>query len=257
MAIIIFFIAHWYLSLFSQTFFLHRYSAHKMFTMNKFWERFFYMFTYITQGSSYLSPRGYAILHRMHHAYSDTELDPHSPHHSNNLFDMMWKTKKMYSDFAHERVEVPVQFDKNYPVWNFVERLGESWGSRIAWGTAYVLFYVAFVPASMWYLYLLLPIHFLMGPVHGAIVNWAGHMYGYQNFDNQDKSKNSLVLDFLMMGELFQNNHHKLPKRMNFAVKWWELDPTYPVIKVLSWMRIIRPQTATAGQVTGDFRQAV
>ncbi|CAA9301254.1 MAG: Fatty acid desaturase; Delta-9 fatty acid desaturase, partial [uncultured Cytophagales bacterium] len=35
--IIAFFIAHWYLSLFCQTFFLHRYSAHKMFTMNKFW----------------------------------------------------------------------------------------------------------------------------------------------------------------------------------------------------------------------------
>ena len=80
-----FFFGHWYLSLFSQTFFLHRYSAHKMFTMNKFWERFFYFFTYITQGSSYLNPRSYAILHRMHHAYSDTERDPHSPHHTENL----------------------------------------------------------------------------------------------------------------------------------------------------------------------------
>jgi stearoyl-CoA desaturase (delta-9 desaturase) len=41
--------------------------------MSKFWERFFYLFAYITQGSSYLSPRAYAILHRMHHAYTDTE----------------------------------------------------------------------------------------------------------------------------------------------------------------------------------------
>ena len=57
MAILIFFVAHYYLSLFTQTFYLHRYAAHKMFTMNKFWERFFFAFPYICQGSSFLSPR--------------------------------------------------------------------------------------------------------------------------------------------------------------------------------------------------------
>jgi len=31
-----------------------------------------------------------------------------------------------------------------------------------------------------------------MGPIHGAIVNWAGHKYGYQNFDNGDRSRNTL-----------------------------------------------------------------
>ena len=45
MAILIFFVAHYYLSLFTQTFYLHRYAAHKMFTMNKFWEKFFFLFT--------------------------------------------------------------------------------------------------------------------------------------------------------------------------------------------------------------------
>ena len=33
-----------------------------------------------------------------------------------------------------------------------------------------------------WAFFLLLPVHFLMGPFHGAIVNWAGHKYGYRNF---------------------------------------------------------------------------
>ena len=72
MAILIFFVVHWYLSLFVQTFYLHRYAAHKMFTMNPFWEKAFYLLTYTAQGSSFLSPRAYAILHRMHHAFSDT-----------------------------------------------------------------------------------------------------------------------------------------------------------------------------------------
>ncbi len=239
--IIVFFVAHWYLSLFSQTFFLHRYSAHKMFTMSKFWERFFYAFTYMTQGSSYLSPRAYAILHRMHHAYSDTENDPHSPHHhASNVFTMMWRTKEIYNNVLNQRVDPEMRFEGQYPVWNIIERMGDSLMSRIGWGTLYVIIYVFMVPADMWYLFMLLPVHFLMGPVHGAIVNWCGHMYGYQNFDNNDKSRNTLVFDLIMMGELFQNNHHSHAKRANFGSRWWEFDPTYPIIKSLSLIRIIR-----------------
>ena len=48
---------------------------------------------------------------------------------------------------------------------------------------------------------------FFYGAVNGAIVNWCGHKYGYQ-LDNHDHSK-SLPLDFLLMGELMKNNHHK------------------------------------------------
>ena len=236
------FILHWYMALFCQTFFLHRYAAHKMFSMTKFWEKYFGLLTYITQGASYLSPRAYAILHRMHHAYSDTDKDPHSPHHASNVFTMMWKTKDIYNALVENKIKPALRFDKNYPDWKFLERFGEHWISRLTWGAAYVAVYVcAYVFLDMhWAFFLLLPMHFVMGPLHGAIVNWAGHKYGYSNFDNNDKSKNSLMMDFLMMGELFQNNHHKLPNRLNFAAKWFELDPTYPVIKLMHWLRIIR-----------------
>lgn len=213
-----------------------------MFKMSKFWEKFFGIFTYITQGSSYLSPRAYAILHRMHHAHSDTEKDPHSPHHSKNIFHMMWKTKILYNDVVFKRINVPKRFEKGYPDWQWLENLGESRISRFVFGFIYVgLYLMAFFVFDMhWAFFLFLPIHFLMGPIHGAIVNWAGHKYGYSNFDNNDKSKNTFIVDFLMMGELFQNNHHKLPNKRNFAVRWWEIDPTYPIMKVLSWVGIIR-----------------
>ncbi len=79
MIILIFFACHWYFSLFFQTFFHHRYSAHQMFTMSKTMEKVFIFLSWLTQGSSYLSPYSYGILHRLHHAYADTEQDPHSP----------------------------------------------------------------------------------------------------------------------------------------------------------------------------------
>lgn len=245
MAIAVFFAGHWFLSLFSQTFFLHRYAAHRMFTMSKYWERFFYIFTFVTQGSSFLNPRAYAIMHRMHHAYSDTEKDPHSPHYFSSMIHMMLRTKDIYLDYLMNRIEPEKGFDKNIPEWRLFDEVGKYWTPRILWGVAYALFYVAF--ATEWWMYLLLPVHFLMGPIHGAIVNWFGHKYGYVNHrDTDDLSKNSLPFDFVTLGELFQNNHHKYPSRVNFATRWFEVDPTYPFIKLLAKLRIIRLVNETA-----------
>lgn len=238
MEIALFFIAHSTLSVFFQSFFLHRYSAHRMFTMSKRWERIFHLLTYITQGSSYLEPRGYAILHRLHHAFSDTPKDPHSPRNFSGPASMMWSTAKRYHDIVHGIASVEPRFLGGYPEWRALDRFGGSWPSRLAWGAAYVLFYIAF--ATQWWQFLLIPLHWGMGPLHGAIVNWCGHRYGYRNFNCDDDSRNTLALDLVTLGELFQNNHHKHAQRPNFAVRWFELDPTYQVIRVLAWMGIIQ-----------------
>ena len=62
MTILIFFVSLWYMSLFTQTFFQHRYAAHAAFKMSKFWERFFFIFTYLMQGYSYSCPRSYPVI---------------------------------------------------------------------------------------------------------------------------------------------------------------------------------------------------
>ncbi|MFC3813169.1 acyl-CoA desaturase [Lacihabitans lacunae] len=238
MAILIFFVAHWYLSLFAQTFFLHRYSAHKMFTMGPITEKVFYWLTFIFQGSSFLSPYAYGVMHRLHHAHADTAEDPHSPSFSKNLFDMMWKTKNYYQEIVNKVDHIEAKFKKNVPNWAFMEKLGDSWVSRLGWGVAYIMFYYYF--AESYWVFLLLPIHFLMGPVHGVIINWFAHKYGYRNYDVDDTAKNLLPIDFLMMGESYHNNHHKFGGRANFGIKWHEFDPTYPVIKLLSFLKIIK-----------------
>lgn len=237
--IIPFFIAHWYLSLFFQTFFLHRYAAHKAFTMSKTTEKVFFVLTWIFQGSNYLSPYGYGIMHRMHHAFADTPNDPHSPKYDESLFKMMWKTKTIYSDITNRKVQVDSRFTKDVPTWHAFDKIARSWISRVAWGALYVGVYLAF--ADAWWLWLLLPIQFVLSPVHGAIINWFAHKYGYRNFEVGDTSRNFLPVDFLMMGESYHNNHHKHGSRPNFGgVRWFELDPTYIIIKALDKMKVIK-----------------
>ncbi|WP_437662506.1 acyl-CoA desaturase [Sorangium sp. So ce1182] len=254
MEFVVILIAHSTLSVFFQTFFLHRYASHRMFTMSKSWERIFHFLTYVTQGSSYLVPRAYAILHRMHHAYSDTPKDPHSPRYYAGPASMMLSTAKRYDAICDGTAEVEPRFLGGYPEWPTLDRIGNSWISRLAWGTGYALFYIAF--ATQWWQFLFVPLHWSMGPLHGAIVNWCGHRYGYRTFNSDDDSRNTLALDLVTLGELFQNNHHKYAQSPNFAVRWFEIDPAYQVIRVLAWMGIVqmperrqvaRLDTGTAG----------
>jgi stearoyl-CoA desaturase (Delta-9 desaturase) len=240
MAIILtFFVAHWYLSLFFQTFFLHRYASHRAFTMGKRTEKVFFMLTWFFQGSNYLSPFGYGVMHRMHHAFADTEDDPHSPTYDETIWNMMWKTKTIYSAIANKKMQVDSRFTEGVPQWEAFDKFARSWPSRLFWGIAYTLVYVQF--ATTWWLWLLLPLHFLMSPIHGAIINWFAHKYGYRNFEVKDTSKNFLPFDFLMMGESYHNNHHKNGNRANFGgIRWHEFDPTYQVIKVLDRLKIIK-----------------
>jgi len=175
----------------------------------------------------------------MHHAFSDTERDPHSPKYFSSVFGLMINTKNVYMDLISNRIKPGENFAKNVVSWPALDRFADNWTPRILWGAIYTLFYVVF--ATEWWMFALLPIHFLMGPIHGAIVNWFGHKYGYRNFnDTHDHSQNTLFVDFLTMGELFQNNHHKFPSRANFATRFFEFDPTYPVIKLMHWMGIIK-----------------
>ncbi|MBC8047773.1 MAG: acyl-CoA desaturase [Fimbriimonadaceae bacterium] len=236
--ILIFFIAHWYLSLFSQSFLTHRYASHGAFTMNKFWEKIFYIFAYITMGSTYMSPRTYAIMHRMHHAYTDTPLDPHSPNDSSNPFSMIWKTNKVYMSIFRNKMQVEERFTKNLPDWHWLDKLGHSRISRILWSFLYIAFYIIFSP-SPWF-YFLIPIHILMGPIHGVIINWFAHKHFYVNFKLNNKSMNLFPIDLIMLGEAYHNNHHKFASSSNFGVRWYEVDPVYLIIVFFNWLGIVR-----------------
>lgn len=238
MPIYILLIVHWFLSLFMHSFYLHRYAAHQMFKLSKFWERTFFALTYFCQNVSFLNPRAYALLHRMHHAYSDTEKDPHSPLFYKNPFTMMWNTRNVYLDILENQPEEVKKFEGGYPRFGKFEKFCDSPTSRLLWLGVFIAFYVFF--AEHWWQYLFLPLHPLMSPLQGAIVNWFGHKEGYRNYESPDNSKNTSPVDIIMLGELFQNNHHQRPLDPNFAVRWFEIDPTYQVMRLMRRLGMIK-----------------
>lgn len=246
LAILLFFAAHWFFSLFFHSFFLHRFCSHKMYTTSKSWERIFYVSTWLVQGSSYLVPRAYGVMHRMHHEYSDTEKDPHSPHFFTDVYQMMQSTVLIFRGFVTGKNLPDPKFTAAYlPVWDRLDKFAHHWATRMVFMLGYIAFYYFFAPSLWWYL--LLPIHFLMGPIQGAVVNWCGHKYGYSNFDNGDHSKNSSPWGVLLMGELFQNNHHYAKNDANFAKKWFEFDLTFLIMRgfhALGIIKIIPPAVA-------------
>jgi len=239
MVVVVFVIFLWYSGLFFQTFFLHRYAAHQVFTMSKLGEKVCFFLTWVFQGSNYLSAYGYGVMHRLHHAHADTEKDPHSPKYDANLFSMMWRTKNTYQSINQKILEVEEKYTKNVPQWKSFDNFASSNISRLFWAALYVLFFIYFTTA--WWQWILLPVAFFMAPIHGVIINWFAHIYGYTNYKVSDTSKNLLPFDFLMMGEGYHNNHHANSGSANFGgVKWHEIDPTYCIMVVLDKLKLIK-----------------
>ena len=79
-----------------------------------------------------------------------------------------------------------------------------------------------------------------MGPIHGTVVNWFAHKIGYTNYKVEDTSKNLMPFDIFMLGEGYHNNHHAQGSKANFARKWYEIDPIYPIIRIMDFVGLIK-----------------
>jgi len=64
--------------------------------------------------------------------------------------------------------------------------------------------------------------------------SWA-HMWGYRNYETTDDSRNNWLVAILAFGEGWHNNHHAYPRMASQGHKWWEIDTTYMVIRLMKW----------------------
>ena len=65
------------------------------------------------------------------------------------------------------------------------------------------------------------------------LVNSATHMWGYRSYPVEDDSRNCWWVALLTHGEGWHNNHHAYPRMARHGHRWWELDTTYALIRLL------------------------
>jgi stearoyl-CoA desaturase (delta-9 desaturase) len=65
-------------------------------------------------------------------------------------------------------------------------------------------------------------------------------MYGTRRFDTPDTSRNNALLALITLGEGWHNNHHRFSVSARQGFRWWELDITYYLLVLLSWLKIVR-----------------
>lgn len=186
---------------------LHRYYSHKSFKLNSFVKWFFTAFAVLAGRGS---PLGWVYIHRIHHATSDTEKDPHSPHNENFKFigfRPVQENKKFNHFIVKELLTIAhIKIDQYYLllVLGFLVLL-----SIIDFN---LVFYMWAIPV------------FLVS-VTQTMFNYFAHTYGYRNYETKDRSTNNVYLWPFILGDAWHNNHHANTQRISTKVLKHEYDP--------------------------------
>jgi fatty-acid desaturase len=196
----------------------HRLISHKAFTTSTFFKRAILFFGILSgQGS----PITWVAIHRgYHHKYSDTDKDLHSPMHGfwHSYITWMFKTPKIgLRSVGDLQRDTDIIFaHKNFVSIFFITNI-----------------IVACIDINLWMYLLLLPAWVAFQTI--SITTSFNHIecFGYKNKNCDDTSVNCVWLWPLIFGDAWHNNHHMAPKSANMRVRWWELDPTYWLIKLI------------------------
>jgi stearoyl-CoA desaturase (delta-9 desaturase) len=70
-------------------------------------------------------------------------------------------------------------------------------------------------------------------------VNSFTHRFGRRRYATGDTSRNLAPVALLTMGEGWHNNHHHHPRSARQGVPWWELDPTYLLLRALAALHLV------------------
>lgn len=179
------------------------------------------------------SPIWWATIHRAHHRYVDTPLDPHSPRFGNYQAYMGWIFTPRYPEHLDPKVQAPDLV--NDPVYRLLERCNNWHASHLtntaigfgARGIVWIFF--------GWKVALISTLAGLLVQQIPFMVNLLCHkrVLGYKNFEDDDDSVNIWWLTFVTLGDNWHNNHHAYPGCARSGYRWYELDVSWLVIRML------------------------
>ena len=244
----------YWLRLFAITAFYHRYFSHRAYKTNRVWQ---FIFALLGNMAAQRGPLWWAAHHREHHQYSDTEQDLHSPvkrgfwwsHVGWFTCDASFRTKthriKDFNQFPELRwldrydifgplFLILLLFIAGELLQAFAPQLETNGQQMIVWG-----FFISTL--------------FLF---HSTVtINSLGHIWGKRRFKTKDQSRNNAFLALLTLGEGWHNNHHRWAASARQGFYWWEIDITFYILKVMSWLGIVWDLKPVPAHVLNEGRR--
>jgi stearoyl-CoA desaturase (delta-9 desaturase) len=170
----------------------------------------------------------WVAIHRKHHAYSDKEGDPHSPHVF-GIWTVFTKGALLYARGAKDR-EMVEKFGVGTPD-DWVERVIYTPHSRLGILLMLVIDLLFFGPWG----FVVWGVQMLWIPFWAAgVINGIGHWFGYRNTETRDYSTNLVPWGIIVGGEELHNNHHMNPARPKLSLKWYEFDIGWMWLRLFS-----------------------
>jgi stearoyl-CoA desaturase (delta-9 desaturase) len=179
--------------------------------------------------------------HRKHHAFSDEEGDPHSPHvdHGGGLRGTLRGLFHAHVGwlFHHDQRALKTRYAPDLlkdPIVSWVNRTFVLWvmvGFVVPFGIGFLLggTLVAGLTSLLWGGLI------RIGVLHHVTysINSLCHVFGRRDFETGDESRNLAWLALPSFGESWHNNHHAFPTSAVHGLKWWQIDLSSMVIRAL------------------------
>ncbi|GAB4174145.1 MAG: acyl-CoA desaturase [Wenzhouxiangellaceae bacterium] len=240
--------------MFAITAFYHRYFSHRTFKTSRTVQ---FLFAFIGATAAQRGPLWWAAHHRHHHRHADTDADPHSPRKGFWLAHTGWfldgrnfaTRMEAVKDLARwPELRLLDRFDALPPLMAMVAMyaLGEWLQARwpetgtngwqlLVWG--YVVSTVVLYHATF-------------------TINSLAHRFGRRRYATPDDSRNNFWLALLCLGEGWHNNHHHFPGSARQGFYWWEIDPAWYGLKLMSWLGLVRDLKPVPERIRAARREA-
>ena len=207
----------------------HRHMAHRAFSLSR---PVRFVFAWLGTSALQKGPLWWAGNHVYHHKFADRDGDPHSPVISGFFYSHMgWFTNDIRWDNVDALNPVVREFSR-YPEIRWLDYY-------YAWPPIFLalgLFLTGGWPALV---YGFCVPTFTLAHATFAI-NSINHMFGSRRFDTPDNSRNNFWTTLVTLGEGWHNNHHRFQRAARNGFFWWEVDPTYWMVKALALLGLAK-----------------
>ena len=231
-------LALYLIRMFAITGFYHRYFSHKNFKTSRAVQ---FIFAFIAASSAQRGPLWWASHHRHHHVSADKENDPHSPRQkgfwwSHTLWfltdnNFITRNERIKDFYRYRELRWLDRFDIIAPVTLaisllFLGMVLNAYWPELATTGAQLVIWGFFVSTVVLY--------------HATYtINSLAHRFGSRRFETQDDSRNNPLLALITLGEGWHNNHHYFSGTVRQGFKWYEIDITYYLLKIMSWLGLV------------------